>query len=270
MISSETVDALYLALLGQRADPDGLAFWCSAPSVEGVIAGLTATDRYRSRTRALAGASASSSAPDALAQGAWRLQLGRGLMELIDLPQAAAPHLALENLPWAEIDPDPRSEGVEVLGRYATELAAELRRRAPGTLIQVGLPNAGVTAPHAADTLILTRYDDLRALQWCRPDMIRAVRRRMLVPVYSDPRRPADECAADRETARRFVHGLGFVEVRQVFRRRHSEDQVHIDSTYSTPDLDTLQAVPGDRVDRASTPVWTWLIADRIGSETPR
>ena len=132
------------------------------------------------------------------------------------------------------------------------------------------MPSEDRTTPYAADTLVLTRYDDLRALQWCRPDMIRAVRRRLLVPVYRDPRRPADERAAIRETARRFVHGLGFVEVRQVFRRRHGGGQVHVDSTYSTPDIGSLHAVLGDAADPASTPAWTWFIADRMGSEMPR
>ncbi|CAN5130276.1 hypothetical protein BH11ACT1_BH11ACT1_23010 [soil metagenome] len=241
-----------------------------APSVEGVIAGLTATDRYRDRTRALGDALGAPAAPGDLAQGAWRLHLGRGRTELIDLPPTAAAHTPLEGLPWAELNADTRSAGVAAVGRYAAELAAELIRRVPGLPIQVGIPIDDRTAPSAADTLVLTRYDDLRALQWCRPDVIRVVRRRLLVPVYCDPSGPADECTAVRESARRFIHGLGFVEVRQVFRRRHGGGQVLIDTTCSTPDIGALHAVPGDPIDAASTPAWTWFVADRMGSEEPR
>jgi len=263
VVSQEVVTAVYLAMLGYPPDAEGLGHWQAAPSAENVIDGLAATDRYRERARTLLG-NEGAGGTATLARAAWRLENGAGLVELSDLPPTVAAHAAFEVLPWAEVCSGIPSPRVRVLGRYARELSAELAAREPAATVEAGL-SSGVLGD--IDVMVLTRGGDLQGLVWARPDVIRSVVQRLILPVQIEALRPADEVDATRAAMRVAVHQLGFTQVRQVFRQRHGGGVVCVDSTYATPEPAVLHRTEAVRHASSSVPHATWFIADRVAAE---
>lgn len=267
MTSAEVVTAVYRALLGHAPDPDGLEFWQSAASVDELIDALTTTERFRQRMAALLAEhdDRAGSAADDLLRGVWRLEHGRGLVELVDLPADVSRHSAFEVLPWAEVLPATPSPTVRVVGAYARQLADELVRRAPGTACLAGLEDA----ERPVDVLVLTGAGELDVVTWGRPGLVRSVRHRVVLPSVVSARRPTDEVAALRRELRTGLHRLGFVQVTQIVRLRHAETSTVLDVTFATPEggLRTARrAEDGPRPD----PTATWFVAARCADEDDR
>lgn len=265
MVSTEVVEALYRALLGHPADTEGLEFWSSAESAEVVIQGLVATENARDRFARLLGAAQAGATVDAAGLlAAVRLEAGRGLTELSDLPVGVAVHRSLEVLPWDAVCHGIQAPQVAVIGQYATELAAELERRVPRAVARPGHLSG---ESHICDVLILTRSGDLAALRSARPDLVRGVRRRLFVPVTLDARVPQDEIVESLRSLRSSLHGLGFMQVRHLLRLRFSAVEKDLGTSFSL-------AVPGEfsgestgRLEPASG---GWLVADRVAQEDDR
>lgn len=266
LVSEETVTALYLGLLGYPPDSAGLAHWTMAPTVQAVIDELTATERFRERFLTLTGEGGSVPAGWDPAQAAWRLESGRGLVELVDLPRSVPLHVALEGLPWDEVCAGIPAPSVQVLGRYAVELVDEMIRRRHATHVTAGLQDDR-RGEVVADVLVLTGGEDLAGIQWARPELVRAVRQRIVLPVRVEADRPDDETATLRTAARTSLHALGFAEVHHVFRRRFGGGPQRIDTTYSTPDAGVLHTVVHQALESSRIPRSTWLVANRAPTE---
>src|SRR5665647_794072 len=181
-------------------------------------------------------------------------------------PTVAA-HAAFEVLPWAEVCAGIPSPRVRVLGRYARELSAELAAREPAASVQAGL---GSEVPDQPDILILTRGGDFWGLGWARPDLIRNVRHRLILPIQTEPRRPEDETTAVRARLRLELHRLGFTQVRHMFCRGHGGGVVWVDTTLVTPEPDAVNRMANDPVVAGLVPPSTWFIADRVATEEAR
>lgn len=262
MIDDDVIHALYRAMLGREPEPAGLANWRVAPSVDDLIAALVATDRFRERSAALIGRENSSGSEEEMVRAAWRLAHTDGLVELTDLPAGLAAHAPLEALPWNEISAQLVTPTVRVIGRYATELTAELQRREPDVRPCAGL--VGGEDPRC-DVLVLTRSGDLRGLVWARPDVVRSVAQRLLLPVHFEAFRPEDERSAIRRAARQLLHDLGFIQVSEVARQKFGGGTVRFGTTLSGagqgPAHDARD--PG----RSHLPPVTWLVASRVADD---
>ncbi|WP_448061649.1 hypothetical protein [Cellulomonas hominis] len=267
MVAEETVDALYRVLLGHPPDPAGLAYWQTVGSVDEIIDALSRTARHAERVLALAEGLEPGRGQSDLVQAGIRLVGTGGLVELVDLPAGVSVHTALEALPWDLLPVGPGAR-VRVVGRFASELAAELRRRTPGALPEAGV---GPEAPSPrTDVLIVTSGRDLGVLHAGRPDVVRAVHDALLVPALVDPSAPADETAAVRDRLRRDLHDLGFLEVTQSLRRRHGAATVILDTTRSTPTPGVLLTTVHSVVEPTRLPGSTWFLARRVAAEPPR
>ncbi|WP_158372186.1 hypothetical protein [Cellulosimicrobium cellulans] len=262
MLGQEVVVALYRALLGHPPDAQGLAYWQETDSVEALVDALRATPRYTQRALALAGASATPDL-DPADQAAARILASRGLTELAAPVPGPGTHRALEAFPWELLGLRPGSR-VRVVGRYAPELAHELRGRDPGAQVVAGVGDQ-VPAPRV-EVLVLTAGGDLAALRSGRPDVLRAVRDGVVVPSVVDPTRPADETAPDRARLRDALHELGFAEVRVAHRPRHGAAATVLATTLATPTPGRLLR----RGDADELPAVTWLLARRVATETDR
>lgn len=266
MVSPEVVSALYVAMLGHPPDEAGLEHWCGAVSVVAVIDALASTDRHRERCAALAAEGSGLQNGSDAARSAWRLEHGRGLAELADLPPGVAHHGALEVLPWDSVCAGIDGPEVRVVGRYARELCDELRRREPTADVAVGLDERPLQPD---DVLVLTAGGDLDGVLWGRPQLVRQVRHRIVVPVQLAPSRPADEASALRLAARRRVHDAGFAQVSHLLRRSHGGGTLLVDVTRVAAAPGELQVEPGDSVP-ATLPSATWLVGDRTATESTR
>lgn len=268
-VGRDVVDALYRALLGYPADEDGLAHWSAAPSVDDVIAALLSTDRFAERAAALVDASGAPITATDSAVAALRLEHGAGLMELVDAPDGVAPFAGLDALPWGLVCAGIPDAAVQVVGRYAAELAAELLSRGVTRTAHAGT-QGGRWAVAAPDVLLLTGTGDLAGLRAARPDLLRAVRSRVVLPVQVPVGRPFDEATALRDKARRYVHACGFTGVRHVFRRRHGGGVVVLDVSAATPTPGALMTTAVTEVDPVLVPMTTWLVGDRAPVEEVR
>lgn len=262
-LGQDVVSALYAVLLGHSPDEEGLSYWQDAPSVEVVASALMSTERFRERVSTLVGEPHAVSR-DVAAIAALRLDHGAGLIELTDLPPAVPPFAGLDAVPWADLVQGLRRGHASVIGRFATQFAAQLRSKG---LVDDAVAGTAEVGP--VDLLVLTRGSDLGALRLTRPDLIRAVRGRIALPVQLDALLPDDERAVMRDRARAELHACGFAEVRHLYRRRHGGDSVHLDLTWSTPDHGVLHRVTLTSVDADAVPAATWLVADRAESEGP-
>lgn len=262
-VTPAVVDALYRALLGYSPDAEGLAYWLGSEDVDAIIAGLVGTDRFRERALRLSGAASRSF--DVSAAG-YRLDRGRGLVELVDPDPRVPVQAGLDAVPWDEVRGDLSQATVRVLGRFAGELATELARRDDALTVLTGIEALSGGASPEVDVLVLTSGLDLHGLLWAAPDMLRSVRDHLLVPVQLSAALPPDEQWAARADVRRVLHSLGFVEVKQVCRRRHGGGVVRLDVTHATPDAGVLHTVERYVGEEALVPASTWMVAGRRGT----
>lgn len=252
----EVVDALYRALLGYPPDDEGMAYWCQAGDVDAVIEGLTGTDRFRERAARLSGGAA---APVDLSAAGTRLARGGGLVELVDPDPRVVVTGALDAVPWDQIRGDGPSPTVRVVGRYARALADEIRAR--GTQATVCAGTAGVE--ETTDVLVLTAGADLPGLLWAAPDVVRAVRERILVPVQLPADLPLDEQRIEHGAVRRALHALGFVEVVHLMRHRHGGEVVRLKVSHATAVAGVSQVVERRGDPQGRVPAATWMVGSR-------
>lgn len=254
-LAPEVVDALYRALLGRAADPDGAARWAQADSVEQVVAGFATSDEFAGRLESLIAMSAGQSAA-AGTDPAVALAAGQGHVAL-GAPQWTS-GAVLTAFPWSEVSLANGPGSARVLGPYARVLASELEARALARTSTAGLPDPA--GDHRHDLLILTDPAYLEALATARPDVFAATRRRVLCPTPPLPTDP-HERGAVRNRARRALHAAGFVEVAVVVRRRHGGEAQVLGVTHLTPDPGVLLPVREERPDREGRQAW--FVADR-------
>jgi hypothetical protein len=267
-VSAETVRALYLALLNREPDPEGLEFWTKATSVEEVVRSLSDTDEHQQRVQLLAQAAAGGAERDLTAgEVAVRLEAGDGLVSLDDRQLFLE---ALGTMPWSEVEGDP----VWVLGPYGRQLADELVGRGCAPRSYAGLSGPGrAEAPvrgerglGAPEALVLTEEPYVVALTRLRPAVTGGRLRMLMHPVSAVVGTPADDVQRAVQVARQRLHRLGFIEVSQVFARRHGGGTVVVDRSYTTPEVGRLHGRPGPQGD-IRAPRSVWLVGRRVPAQ---
>jgi hypothetical protein len=252
------VVAVYRSLLGRGPDPAGLAHWMQTGDLEQVITAVAATEEHRRRVR-LEMAADGGDGDDGAGGRARRLEAGNGLVALDD--EHYAPSM-LTTFPWDEVADPWATLPTLVLGPYGRQLTAELARQDPGRQVDGGL--TGIVEGARIGTLILTDPGYISALPQVRPDVLDTTLLRVVHPVHLAPDRPLDERELEVRNARRRLHALGFLEVSQVYARRHGGGTVVLDTTFTTPDPGDLLAVPGTPSPHGSRPACVWLVGRRV------
>jgi hypothetical protein len=251
------VVAVYRALLGRRPDPDGLAHWTQLGDLEQLVTAVAATEEHRGRVRLQAGAEGAGS--DLGAARGRRLEAGDGLVALDDERPSAG---VLATFPWDEVAESWADLPPLVLGPYGHRLAAEIERRGYARRARSGL--SGLADGARIGTLVLTDPGYLRALAEVRPQVLDAAPLRVLHPVRIRLDRPVDERELQVHTARQRLHALGYIEVSQVYARRHGGGTVVVDTTFTMPEPGNLLTVAGAPAPPGGHPGDVWLVARRV------
>lgn len=270
-LSAQTVTALYRALLGRGPDPEGLAYWTGTSQIDEVIRSVSATEEHRQRL--LLQAEAAGGGDRQVSGGlGFRLDAGDGLVALSDAHSAISP---LGTLPWDEVDDPWAALRTLVLGPYGAELARELMRRGHVDRADAGLsavagpasgndPTGSAGGASRIGTLLLTDEEYLRTLAQLRPDVLDRTVLRVLHPLSNPAGLPASELELRARVARQRLHDLGFVEVSQVFGRRHGGGTTVIDTSYATPDPGRQHTTTETHLLHERRPASVWLVGRRV------
>jgi hypothetical protein len=255
-IPVETVIAVYRALLGRAPDPEGLAHWTASTDLEMLVKAVSDTDDHRRRVVLEYEADGGFRAD--LDGAAARLSIGDGLVALD--ARASAPAV-LGFLPWEEVADLWAELPALVLGPYGQLLADELVR---GGHVRAASGGFSAVTGSPIGALVLTDELYAHALDRLRPDILRTTLLRLLHPVSFRPEDPVAEREMRLLVARRRLHALGFVEVSQVFARRHGAESVVLDTTFTMPEFGELLTVPGTPLEHEQRPSTVWLVGRRV------
>lgn len=263
-MAADVIQALYRAMLGYPADDDSVAWWLGK-EVDDLVDAIRITDQFRERSAALADGKRSHH--ELPAQGAWRLEVGRGLTEITPTPTGLTQAESLRLFPWDALqsldDAADRSSGADptslrVLGRYAEELVRQVTRRIPSAQAWAGLDGG----PSSVDILVLCGHGDIDAVMWGAPQLVHRTRRRLIVPFQVNRRRPPAETDCISDALYRNLHEIGFVRVREMVEHRFGGSTVQLSESLSgaVPDTRHSTGEPGPALSTA------WYVADRCST----
>lgn len=264
-LGPSVVTDVYRALLGRAPDPDGLAHWSRTSDLELLVKAVSDTEEHQQRVRLLAALAGEARGDDAGTGDVGTLLAASDGLAALDEPVSMP--AVLRTLPWHEVA-DPWGElPALVLGPYAGRLATELVSRGVVPAAAAGLSGLSADPHQPHGTLVLTDELYAGALARVRRDVVDRTLLRLLHPVPARVGQSHDERQLAVHVARRRLHLLGFIEVSQVFARRHGGDPVVVDTSFAKPVPGEVLTVSRTDVPEGRAPAAAWLVARRVPVE---